>query len=52
MFFGRDDGRLGGQYIKVIYKEYTDDTFTTEKSADLGHLGLLGKSSLFSPCSE
>uniref|UniRef100_A0A3B4GZ41 Hephaestin-like 1b n=1 Tax=Pundamilia nyererei TaxID=303518 RepID=A0A3B4GZ41_9CICH len=42
VFFGRDDGRLGGQYIKVIYKEYTDDTFTTEKSADLGHLGLLG----------
>ncbi|CAI5643542.1 unnamed protein product [Oreochromis niloticus] len=42
IFFGRDEGRLGGQYIKVIYKEYTDDTFTTEKSADLGHLGILG----------
>uniref|UniRef100_A0A3Q0S217 ferroxidase n=1 Tax=Amphilophus citrinellus TaxID=61819 RepID=A0A3Q0S217_AMPCI len=42
MFFGRDGGRLGGQYMKVIYKEYTDDTFTTEKSANLGHLGILG----------
>uniref|UniRef100_A0A3Q1G193 ferroxidase n=1 Tax=Acanthochromis polyacanthus TaxID=80966 RepID=A0A3Q1G193_9TELE len=42
MFFGRDGGRIGGRYMKVIYKEYTDDTFTTAKSSDPGHLGILG----------
>ncbi|XP_057677093.1 ferroxidase HEPHL1 isoform X2 [Corythoichthys intestinalis] len=43
-FFGKDGGRIGGTYIKVIYKEYTDDTFQTEKlkkPEDL-HLGILG----------
>lgn len=44
IFFGRDDGRVGGSYMKVIYKEYTDDTFTTKKTPtpDSEHLGLLG----------
>ncbi|XP_053296757.1 ferroxidase HEPHL1 isoform X2 [Pleuronectes platessa] len=42
MFFGRDGGRIGGQYVKVIYKEYTDNTFTVAKSPDPGHLGILG----------
>ncbi|XP_008290705.1 hephaestin-like protein 1 isoform X2 [Stegastes partitus] len=42
MFFGRDGGRIGGRYLKVIYKEYTDNTFTTLKSPDPGHLGILG----------
>ena len=43
MFFGRDGGRIGGTYVKVIYKEYTDNTFTNVKSPDPGHLGILGK---------
>ncbi|XP_044077458.1 ferroxidase HEPHL1 [Siniperca chuatsi] len=44
MFFGRDGGRIGGQYLKVIYKEYTDNTFTTKKppTTDSQHLGILG----------
>lgn len=44
VFFGREDGRIGGRYMKVLYKEYTDSTFTTKKTPtpDSGHLGLLG----------
>ncbi|XP_038564951.1 ferroxidase HEPHL1 [Micropterus salmoides] len=44
VFFGRDGGRIGGRYLKVIYKEYTDNTFTTTKTPtpDSRHLGLLG----------
>ncbi|XP_061558444.1 ferroxidase HEPHL1 isoform X1 [Phycodurus eques] len=43
-FFGTDGGRIGGTYIKVVYTEYTDDTFSTEKlqSSDSLHLGILG----------
>lgn len=48
-FFGTDSGRIGGRYQKVLYKEYTDDTFTTAKprSPDSEHLGLLGMVSLY-----
>lgn len=44
VFFGRDGGRIGGSYQKVIYTEYTDSTFTTTKppTPDSQHLGLLG----------
>ncbi|KAK2828659.1 hypothetical protein Q5P01_019693 [Channa striata] len=42
VFFGRDGGRIGGRYIKVIYKEYTDETFTTIKPSANEHLGILG----------
>ncbi|XP_029028871.1 ferroxidase HEPHL1-like [Betta splendens] len=42
VFFGRGDGRLGGQYLKVLYREYTDGTFTTRKPPESFHLGLLG----------
>ncbi|XP_068187172.1 ferroxidase HEPHL1-like [Antennarius striatus] len=44
IFFGNDDGRIGGIYKKVVYKEYTDDTFSTVKPSlpDSKHLGLLG----------
>ncbi|CAG00485.1 unnamed protein product, partial [Tetraodon nigroviridis] len=43
-FFGRNNKRIGGQYNKVMYKEYTDDSFTTEKpqTKEAEHLGLLG----------
>lgn len=47
MFFGRGGGRLGGRYMKVTYREYTDNTFTVRKlGADSEHLGILGKASL------
>ncbi|KAG8007960.1 Ceruloplasmin [Nibea albiflora] len=42
VFFGRDGERIGGRYQKVIYKEYTDNTFTTVKPPESQHLGLLG----------
>lgn len=45
VFFGMDGGRLGGKYWKVVYKEYTDKSFTLKKkqtSAET-HLGILGK---------
>lgn len=41
-FFGKDNGKkIGGLYMKVIYKEYTDATFTILKPAS-PPLGLLG----------
>ncbi|XP_029924399.1 hephaestin-like protein 1 [Myripristis murdjan] len=44
VFFGKDRGRLGGIYKKVMYKEYTDHTFTTKKqtTSESLHLGILG----------
>ncbi|KAI5614718.1 ceruloplasmin precursor [Silurus asotus] len=35
---------IGSKYKKVLYREYTDDTFTKPKdrSADMEHLGILG----------
>ncbi|XP_058484126.1 ferroxidase HEPHL1 isoform X1 [Solea solea] len=44
VFFGREEGRIGGQYMKVIYREYTDNTFTIRKPSrpDQEHLGILG----------
>ncbi|XP_043995686.1 ferroxidase HEPHL1 [Gambusia affinis] len=41
VFFSRDDGAIGGTYVKVIYKEYTDNTFTHVKASP-SHHGLLG----------
>ncbi|KAM9846219.1 ferroxidase HEPHL1 [Aulostomus maculatus] len=43
-FFSTEGGRIGGRYLKAMYKEYTDDTFSTEKTRLLNssHLGLLG----------
>ncbi|XP_066507693.1 ferroxidase HEPHL1 [Hoplias malabaricus] len=44
IFFGTDDGRLGGEYKKVVYQAYTDDMFTSkvEQSSADKHLGILG----------
>ncbi|CAG5873623.1 unnamed protein product [Menidia menidia] len=44
VFFGTEGGRIGGSYLKVIYREYTDNTFTTVKSPvhSPAHLGILG----------
>lgn len=43
-FFGKDGGRIGGQYLKVMYKEYTDGSFTTTKpqTPESQHLALFG----------
>ncbi|XP_059207832.1 ferroxidase HEPHL1 [Centropristis striata] len=44
IFFGKDGGRIGGKYVKVIFEEYTDDTFTITKplTPDSQHLGIFG----------
>uniref|UniRef100_A0A8C2XND3 ferroxidase n=1 Tax=Cyclopterus lumpus TaxID=8103 RepID=A0A8C2XND3_CYCLU len=44
VFFGRDGGRIGGDYLKVIYIEYTDNTFNVTKPPTpySQHLGILG----------
>uniref|UniRef100_A0AAQ4PIB5 ferroxidase n=1 Tax=Gasterosteus aculeatus aculeatus TaxID=481459 RepID=A0AAQ4PIB5_GASAC len=44
VFFGRAGGGIGGDYLKVLYAEYTDDTFTVRKPSTPSsqHLGFLG----------
>jgi hypothetical protein len=41
VFFIRGPHRIGGQYKKARYFEYTDDTFTSKKPHP-SHLGFLG----------
>ncbi|XP_017273415.1 ferroxidase HEPHL1 [Kryptolebias marmoratus] len=42
VFFSRNGGHIGGKYKKVLFKEYTDETFTVKKSPKYKHLGILG----------
>ena len=37
-------GLIGNKYMKAVYKEYTDETFTKQKvrSSEEEHMGLLG----------
>ena len=44
MYFTQADNRIGGQYKKAMYVEYTDETFTTKlnRSSSEMHLGFLG----------
>ncbi|XP_053567602.1 LOW QUALITY PROTEIN: ceruloplasmin-like [Bombina bombina] len=43
-FFEQNDERIGGSYKKAVYVEYTDSTFTKQKtkSYEEVHLGILG----------
>ncbi|KAM4546532.1 ferroxidase HEPHL1 [Fundulus diaphanus] len=41
VFFSKDNGAIGGDYLKVVYKEYTDSTFTQVKASPSDH-GFLG----------
>jgi len=43
-FIGTDSTDVGRRYLKAIYREYTDSTFTTLKPRDAAweHLGILG----------
>uniref|UniRef100_A0A6I8PKZ5 ferroxidase n=1 Tax=Ornithorhynchus anatinus TaxID=9258 RepID=A0A6I8PKZ5_ORNAN len=43
-FFVRGPTRIGGSYKKLVYREYTDDTFTKQKCRrpEEEHLGILG----------
>ncbi|XP_036045512.1 ceruloplasmin [Onychomys torridus] len=44
VFFEQGAMRIGGSYKKVVYREYTDDSFTNQKQRgpDEEHLGILG----------
>lgn len=44
VFVERSSTRIGRVYIKAVYREYTDDTFTVRKPRSDGdvHLGILG----------
>ncbi|XP_072897676.1 ceruloplasmin [Hemitrygon akajei] len=44
VFFEKGENRIGGKYIKAVYREYTDDTFKKLKprTPDEQHLGILG----------
>lgn len=43
-FFTQSANRIGGKYMKALYFEYTDATFTTMKSRNASetYLGILG----------
>ncbi|KAF5903559.1 hephaestin-like protein 1 [Clarias magur] len=44
VFLSKSETRIGPEYKKVVYQQYTDDTFTTKKPRGLDeeHLGILG----------
>lgn len=44
VFVANDDDRIGKEYIKAVYVEYTDETFTTERpvAPEWTHKGILG----------
>ncbi|XP_015237597.1 PREDICTED: hephaestin-like protein 1 [Cyprinodon variegatus] len=41
VFFGKEGGRIGGKYVKVLYRAYTDSTFSKVITSP-SHHGLLG----------
>jgi hephaestin len=44
VFVGQRSNRIGATYLKALYREYTDETFTTLKpvAPEWQHLGMLG----------
>lgn len=44
-FLEKGPDRIGSRYKKVVYREYTDGTFTVQKErkSTEEHLGILGK---------
>nr|XP_015206786.1 PREDICTED: hephaestin isoform X2 [Lepisosteus oculatus] len=44
IFVGKEGGLIGSKYQKVVYREYTDGTFTKlkERKGDEEHFGILG----------
>lgn len=45
MFVGKGENRIGSRYKKVVYREYTDDTFSLQKKRQPSqeHLGIIGE---------
>ena len=46
VFFEHGPTRIGGSYKKLVYREYTDASFTNQKERgpEEEHLGILGES--------
>lgn len=46
VFFEHGSTRIGGSYKKLVYREYTDASFTDQKERgpEEEHLGILGES--------
>lgn len=42
IFVGKGENRIGSRYKKVVYREYTDETFKNQKARE-EHLGILGE---------
>lgn len=49
IFVENGKNRIGSRYKKVVYREYTDDTFTVQKQRQPNqkHLGIMGKQPYF-----
>lgn len=45
VFLDQQGGFIGSRYKKVVYREFTNNKFTTqvERTADMEHLGIMGK---------
>lgn len=45
IFVEKGTNKIGSRYKKVVYREYTDDSFTVQKERgpNQQHLGILGK---------
>lgn len=45
VFLDQQGGFIGSRYKKVVYRQFTNDRFTTEvqRSADMEHLGIMGR---------
>lgn len=45
VFLGKGKNRIGSRYKKVVYREYTDESFSVKKEQQPGqqHLGILGR---------
>lgn len=54
VFLDQQGGFIGSRYKKVVYRQFTNDKFTKqiERTADLEHLGILGKLSGQQKCTN
>lgn len=45
IFLDKGQNRIGSRYKKVVYREYTDESFKVQKKRqpDQQHLGIIGK---------
>ncbi len=48
VFLDQQGGFIGSRYKKVVYRQFTNDKFTTQvaRAADMEHLGVMGELSM------